>query len=183
MNQQPIHARMDAALRLGWIARLIRAGSSEAVAALVIERVEAEPDAVSARMIWHEAGNARGSHGTPTHADMLRMQELLRDEAELREDGDCVSLRLLPDLAAALLIEVDAGATAATLQAALSVDLELAGHQWRQLQTLAELHDSHRQLERSENLQRALFAIADLAGGELEMSAMLQGIHAIVSTL
>ena len=43
--------------------------------------------------------------------------------------------------------------------------------------------DSHQQLERSETLQRALFAISDLAGSERDMPSMLRGIHAIVSTL
>ena len=38
-------------------------------------------------------------------------------------------------------------------------------------------------LERSESLQRALFAISDLAGSDRDMSDMLRGIHAIVGEL
>jgi diguanylate cyclase (GGDEF)-like protein len=38
-------------------------------------------------------------------------------------------------------------------------------------------------LERSEKLQRALFAIADLAGSEASMPELLRGVHAIVDSL
>ncbi|MEO8161882.1 MAG: GAF domain-containing protein [Arenimonas sp.] len=38
-------------------------------------------------------------------------------------------------------------------------------------------------LERSEKLQRALFAIADLAGSDCDMPELLRGVHAIVDSL
>jgi diguanylate cyclase (GGDEF)-like protein len=42
------------------------------------------------------------------------------------------------------------------------------------------LADSMRQLERSEQLQSALFTIADMAGSDMDMLDMLRGLHAIV---
>src|SRR6185437_12330808 len=48
---------------------------------------------------------------------------------------------------------------------------------------LSDLQTKLQRLERSEALQRALFAISDLAGSERDMPDMLRGIHAIVSTL
>jgi len=45
------------------------------------------------------------------------------------------------------------------------------------------LKDSLVGLERSEKLQRALFAIADLAGSEGAMPELLRGVHAIVDSL
>ena len=187
MSQQriPQDRQDDAATRLAWLGRLIGATSPEAVAALVVERAEAHAGGASARLVWQDPapGVYRGSHGEPAHADVLQLRNLLREAAGLRLDGDRLALRLRPDLAAALLLEVRDGAAAAALQAALAPDLELAGRQLRQALALAELHDSHRQLERSESLQRALFAISDLAGSDLEMPELLRGIHGIVSML
>ena len=48
---------------------------------------------------------------------------------------------------------------------------------------LSDLQVKLRRLERSESLQRALFAISDLAGSERDMRDMLRGIHAIVGEL
>jgi diguanylate cyclase (GGDEF)-like protein len=48
---------------------------------------------------------------------------------------------------------------------------------------LARLQSSLVGLERSEKLQRALFAIADLAGSDASMPELLQGVHAIVDSL
>ncbi len=45
------------------------------------------------------------------------------------------------------------------------------------------LRASVRHLEQAEQLQRALFAIADLASSDMEMSQMLHGLHAIVGSL
>ena len=45
------------------------------------------------------------------------------------------------------------------------------------------LRQAVKQLEQSEKLQRALFAIADIAGSDLEMPEMLRGVHKIVASL
>ena len=45
------------------------------------------------------------------------------------------------------------------------------------------LRQAVKQLEQSEKLQRALFAIADIAGSELEMTEMLRGLHKVVGSL
>ena len=59
----------------------------------------------------------------------------------------------------------------------------LAGRHLQRALESAELQASVDALERSEQLQRALFAISDLAGSERDMPEMLRGIHAIVGTL
>jgi len=45
------------------------------------------------------------------------------------------------------------------------------------------LRESLERLEQSDKLQRALFAIADMAGSDLDMPDMLSGLHKIVSSL
>jgi diguanylate cyclase (GGDEF)-like protein len=63
------------------------------------------------------------------------------------------------------------------------VPLRLASHHLERALESAALKESHERLARSENLQRALFAISDLAGSDRDMPEMLRGIHAIVGTL
>lgn len=50
----------------------------------------------------------------------------------------------------------------------------------RSIAARERLADSVRQLERSEQLQSALFTIADMAGSDMDMHDMLRGLHAIV---
>ena len=49
--------------------------------------------------------------------------------------------------------------------------------------TLAQLQAAVARLEEAERLQRALYAIADMAGSDLDMPDMLRGLHRIVSDL
>lgn len=49
--------------------------------------------------------------------------------------------------------------------------------------TLAQLQAAVARLEDAEKLQRALYAIADMAGSDLDMPDMLRGLHRIVSDL
>ena len=61
--------------------------------------------------------------------------------------------------------------------------LDYATRRLEQIQEHERLITTLRQLEGSERLQRALFAIADLAGGDLDMPTMLGKLHAIVGQL
>ena len=61
--------------------------------------------------------------------------------------------------------------------------LRLADRHIRRARALDTLQTSVGALERSNKLQRALFAIADLAGSDRDMPEMLRGIHAIVGSL
>lgn len=47
----------------------------------------------------------------------------------------------------------------------------------------SQLRDSVERLEDAEKLQRALYAMADMAGSDLDMPTMLRGLHRIVSSL
>ncbi|HEY1589675.1 MAG TPA: EAL domain-containing protein [Rhodanobacter sp.] len=99
-------------------------------------------------------------------------------------DRQLVAIRLcLQPEPALLLLGLQPGHDMAGFIDALAGLVQLAGRHLQRVLEWAELRDSHQQLERSENLQRALFAISDLAGSERDMPSMLRGIHAIVSTL
>jgi diguanylate cyclase (GGDEF)-like protein len=66
-----------------------------------------------------------------------------------------------------------------------AVERWLAAAAVRYAELLAQqaLRDSVLRLERAERLQRALFAIADMAGSERDMTGMLDGLHQLIGTL
>ncbi|HEX2597001.1 MAG TPA: bifunctional diguanylate cyclase/phosphodiesterase, partial [Luteimonas sp.] len=61
--------------------------------------------------------------------------------------------------------------------------LKAAGARMAEVLAIQRLHDTVAQLAQTEKLQRALFAIADMAGSDLDMPDMLRGLHRIVGEL
>ena len=61
--------------------------------------------------------------------------------------------------------------------------LRAAGARMAEVLAIQRLHDTVAQLAQTEKLQRALFAIADMAGSDLDMPDMLRGLHRIVGEL
>ena len=174
----------DEADQLAWLGRLIGASTPRAVGELTVELARSCPAFRDARLLWLERGECHATGGEVDAPTRARMLALLRDEdaASTAADGE-LAIWLAPDVPAVLLLMLEDAADGPRQAAALEPCLALAGRQLQQLLALAELHDSHRQLERSENLQRALFAISDLAGADLDMPELLRGIHGIVGTL
>ncbi len=66
---------------------------------------------------------------------------------------------------------------------ALADALALCATRMAGLLERARLHESVSQLEDAERLQRALYAIADMAGSDFDMPDLLHGLHRIVSDL
>jgi diguanylate cyclase (GGDEF)-like protein len=58
-----------------------------------------------------------------------------------------------------------------------------AGTRMAEVLAIERLHDTVAQLAQTEQLQRALFAITDMAGSDLDMPDMLRGLHRIVGEL
>jgi diguanylate cyclase (GGDEF)-like protein len=138
--------------------------------ALVVMWLDDTPEAISAH-----------DHREPSREELWRVGALMRNARNIASDGARVEVRLADDRAALLL----AFATDAPIPSpdAFEPCMKLAGQHLRRALQLADLHQSHKQLEHSETLQRALFAISDLAGSDRDMPELLRGIHAIVSTL
>ena len=117
------------------------------------------------------------------HADDVRRARALLTSLEpLSIDGRHVAVRLQQERAV-LLLQFKHGQSPQPLIESIGPCLQMAGAHLRHALTLAGLQHSHKQLERSETLQRALFAISDLAGSDRDMPDLLRGIHAIVGTL
>ena len=90
---------------------------------------------------------------------------------------------------AVLCDDPDAGVAVLRLDAALPTTAAwrqryaAAGKRMAEVLTLERLRGTVTQLEDAERLQRALYAIADMASSDLDMPDMLRGLHRIVSEL
>ncbi|HWX65061.1 MAG TPA: EAL domain-containing protein [Rhodanobacter sp.] len=178
----------DGSLQLSWLARLTAAHTPDEVGAAIAALALARPGCTAANVLW-SLGDPAHHHSMPLVridvADWPWLRSASRaDGPHWHVDRHRVAIRLCeqPEPALLLLSLSPAYADAAFFDE-LAAPLRLAGQHLRRALEWCELQHSHQQLERSETLQRALFAISDLAGSERDMRAMLSGIHAIVSTL
>ena len=174
--------------QIGWLARLIDATTPEEVGAVIVDRVKAQHGCEKAMVVWLAVD------GSPVHTATLaapNMRQLTQAHAALQSingwqkspDGQQLALCLLRQERVVLLLTLAPGASGKELLANIKQCLQLATHHLLHAMKLAALNDSHNQLEHSENLQRALFAIADLSGSALDMPELLRSIHMIVSRL
>jgi diguanylate cyclase (GGDEF)-like protein len=179
-------ASYEGAQQLGWLARLIIAHTPEEVAAGVAGLVRAHPDCLAAEVLWGAGAleyAQQHSPGLVAAADAPWLDTARATSQPLWHADGCRAVVRLCEQPEPVLLVVRATHPASSLFEALQASLTLAGQLLQRALEWVELRDSHEQLERSENLQRALFAISDMAGSERDMPAMLRGIHAIVSTL
>lgn len=167
-----------------WLRRLIEATTPVEVGVVILDLAKSLPGCETATLLW---GGDSEAH--PGNAD-APLDEAAWAQSALADDGLCLDVRgrratwrLLPHERAVLLLHFASGQVAHSLRKTLERHFAMASHRLFQVLELTGLQDSHKQLERSEDLQRALFAIADLAGSDLDMPELLRGIHEIVSTL
>jgi len=178
----------DGSLQLSWLARLTAGNTPDEVGATIAALVQARPGCATACVLWG-LDQPTHHHSAPATwidaADWSWLGEASRAVAPHWHPDRCrVAIRLCQQPEPALLLlTMQSGHGDNGFLDELVAPLQLAGEYLRRALEWRELQHSHQQLERSETLQRALFAISDLAGSERDMPAMLRGIHAIVSTL
>jgi diguanylate cyclase (GGDEF)-like protein len=170
-----------------WLGCLIEAEAPGDVCLLIESLLQAQPHCLKASvlMLTHQ--------GEPPSADALAYDPdelaLARDALKsddgvrLSSDGRRYALTLLGAQQVVLLLTTTIEGVAKAMLAKVDAYLQLGVRQLHHTIKLAELYDSHNQLEHSENLQRALFSISELSSSDLEMPDMLGEIHRIVSGL
>jgi diguanylate cyclase (GGDEF)-like protein len=180
----PTPSPLTTAAELTLLGRLIEATTPAAAAAVIVDLATSLPACVAATVLWESHGVWQ-QHGAP-----LDTEQAARAQAALAGEICCLSpdarqamWRLAPQASSLVSLAFSAPQAPATLPAAIAARLALASRGWRRLLTQVELLDSRQQSERAETLQRALFAISDLAGAELDMPELLLGIHTIVGSL
>ena len=199
-----------AASSLAWLAPLLEATTPRAVALATVAAVRALPGCadVRVRVLWGLddtdaraseppqpiADDAAGDPGSTTDHDLDLAHEALSDDRPRLAHGPRPRLAIpLWRSGAVVLLELDGHglderdldqhARAATILTLAAEPLHVADQRLRSALEVAELHGAMAQLEHSEQVQRALFAISDLAGSDRDMPELLKGIHTIVGTL
>ena len=158
---------------------LLQAATPQAVAAALAQRL---PAAVVARAFWSPRWPEAVDSDPPGASD----SEIAR---AVREIG-AVRASRAPDPRYLVLCDDAQDGTAvlrlqAPLPASATVDglCSMAGARMAELLAAERLRSELATLEKSGQLQSALFAIADLAGSGLDMPEMLRGLHNIISGL
>ena len=183
----PASAAPVAAVQFELLSRLADAVLPAEVAAVIVRLALIHPDCKSAIVVW--ALDKQGEpESEPATVLSFSQMELVRAAAVspipvYSSDGYHVAIKLFEADPAILLLNSSAASGTARLIQATAAQLKVAGRHLSRALESAELQTSHERLERSERLQRALFAISDLAGSDRDMPDMLRGIHAVVGTL
>lgn len=177
--------------RLELLTRLANADDARAIAAMIVQLAQGEGLCEAAIVAWR-----------CKHAEKMETEPLVElDEHDLElvhsaneraalastSDGKRLAIRLFEAsgaiFSAVLLLAVDKRADGPRLVAAMSWPLEFAGRHLRRVLELSDVQEKLKRLERSESLQRALFAISDMASSDRDMHDMLHGVHRIVGDL
>ncbi|MDQ6647406.1 MAG: EAL domain-containing protein [Pseudomonadota bacterium] len=174
---------------LGWLSRLLAAHTPVEVSEAIVELVQSELPGVRASVFW---GLDDRSQRCSVPAKIEGPVDWPGLTAASAHEGwhwpagqDQVAIRLSDAPRAAVLL-LQAGSKDVVQREWLThIEpwLRFVVKPLRRALEWSALKNSHQQLQRSDALQRALFAISDLAGSDRDMPSMLEGIHAIVSTL
>lgn len=186
MVQLPASMQRYDAHQLEWLHDLIEATAPVEVARLIVDLAKVHAGCVAASVVWSaDAPETFESTlgGAPSRDDLHRALAILRSEEPFTVEGRHLALRLHAEERAVLLVEFDAEPEPRAFIASIDARLQLAVRHFCRALKLAELRHSNVQLEHSETLQRALFAISELASSDRDMPDILRSIHAVVSTL
>ena len=184
MNHGIVQAVSAEARQLEWLLRLSEPSAPRETARAIVDLAERQYGCLARVIFWLDDAPesvARADAELPARGELHRIESLVAGADAIAAEGRHVVARLA-DERAVLLLEFAPDAKMPP-QDALVPCVRIAAQYMRRALQLADLQRSHQQIEHSEALQRALFAISDLAGSDRDMPEMLRGIHGIVSTL
>jgi diguanylate cyclase (GGDEF)-like protein len=173
---------------LEWLRALADADTPRDIATLVVRLARRHPQCQSACVYWglERADTITCEPPPPAPAEMLDW--IRAASARGVPQWTCGQRRVAipfssrPD-PAVLVLDFSESQAGRPLPSHWTESLRLADRHIRRAQALDTLQASVGALERSNKLQRALFAISDLAGSERDMQQMLRGIHEIIGSL
>lgn len=176
---------------LTWLEPLLAATTQRAVAQATADAIGALPGCLGARVLWGLGPDGSPSCEPPlspgiddTDADLPLARNALACGRPRIRSGDRLTLAIpLPRSNAAVLLALAGQDQAPGLLALAAEPLHVVDQRLLDTRVVAELHGKVRQLEHSERVQRALFAISDLAASDRDEPDLLKGIHGIVGTL
>jgi signal transduction histidine kinase len=178
-------------MQLELLSHLAGACTPREVAAVIVRLARAEPGCKGATVIWGLSGTQYLQSEPASQLDdediALARAASIHLRPTFSSDGRRLALRLSEtnpiSSASVLLLAIDAPYNGQRFAHDTSTQLDIAGRHLSRALESEGLQISFNRLERSERLQRALFAISDLASSDRDMPDMLRDIHAIVGTL
>ena len=186
----PFPTRQDpqkSAELLDWLGKLSDASTPTEVAGLIESLARSDAGCERASVLWDlDSGNAAdGELQRLVGRDDLALVRAACDGQQniWSRDRQRLAIPLAASGGAVLLVALRSAVAAERFVESMSPLLHLAGHHLSSALEAARLKHSLSALERSELLQRSLFAISDLAGSDCDMPELLKGIHAIVDSL
>jgi diguanylate cyclase (GGDEF)-like protein len=172
-----------------WLERLVACATPTRIADVVLDLAQADPACDAACvLLWPEltsgvAPTVLGDAAANADAGTLGFRAIQTGAPVWQEDRRRVAVPLAAPAPVVLQLAVADAQAGAALLAALQSPLRMVAPLLERALKAADLEDANARLSHSEQLQRALFAISDLAGSERDMPDVLRGIHAIVGSL
>ena len=185
----------DSFVGTGWgefVLRLFAAGTRRDMTSIALAEAERVFGCRAGRLAWspaHAPGAAPTWHAVPSAPSADDLHLLAHPEpagaALTAAAGRRVARRLLPaDHALGLQLVADGPAAATPDAERLWCDFcSIVQARVAKALELEQQHRTEQSLQRAARLQAALYSIADLASGGLDMPDMLREIHAVVGTL
>ena len=191
--------QMVTAVQFAWLNALVSHHSPRAIAQHIVRLLRATFPIATVHMVWgidanSESDSLVSSERIPVQieptAPVTREQLILirasqsKNQATFSTDKKIIAIPLAQcDAAILLLFAEEFDGDLASYLHDISKLLHVAVQHFRHALASIDLQMAITDLKRSERLQRALFAISDLAGSDQDMAEVLRGIHAIVDTL
>jgi diguanylate cyclase (GGDEF)-like protein len=175
---------------LGWLTPLMEARTPRAVARATIDVLRSIPGCSDVRILWGLDGPAPASSepapGTGSEcsdADIQFARTASKHESRMTADDPPRIAIPLARSGGVVLLELDQRSRAQRVLELAANVVEISDHRLQSAIEVSELRGTLARLEHSELVQRALFAISDMAGSDCDMPELLKGIHAIVDML
>jgi len=165
-----------------WRNALLEADSVADLVGLILQLAEGQPGVRRSRILWELDPQGVPASEPPTD-EALRLADDAMLAGSIVDNGRGLVAIPLPASTAVLLVELAPGTGSRALARELAAPLAAADRRLRNRLRLTELEREVLHLERAEQVQRALFAISELAGSDREMPEVLRGIHGIVGSL
>ncbi len=154
---------------------------------MIVQLARAEPTCKDATVLWGLDAATYPQTEPESQIDpadlALARSAAMQTLPVFSANGHRLAVPLFPTDPAVLLLAIAGLTDGRHFIDEMSAQLKVAGRHLSRALELTELQTSLKRLERSERLQRALFAISDLAGSDRHMPDMLRGVQFIVGTL
>ena len=167
-----------------WRVCMVEAVTVPEIASVLVRTASGLAGVRRSRLLWElDPALSGGQAPGPDETELDLADAALMAGAPHRSDDGLHLAIPLPASTAVLLLQLEPGADAADIASRLAPPIRVVDRKLCRSLQISELEREVVRLQRSEQIQRALFAISQLAGSGRDMAEVLRGIHGIVGKL